>query len=122
MMSIEKTNKPYQILIVEEDSAKIKSISEILKDTEACYNLNSITNISEMLMLLGREGEYADAPCPDIIFIGLNLLTTNGCDLFRAIKENPVLKDIPVVVMSAITKDILKASKLQTSGFITIPG
>ena len=121
-MSIEKNNRPYEILIVEEDRAKIKSISEILKSTETCYNLISITNIPEMLMLLDREGEYANVPCPDIIFIGLDLLTTNGCDLFRIIKEDPGLKDIPVVVMSAITKDILKVSKLQTSGFITIPG
>lgn len=122
MASIEKNIKPYEILIVLDSHSKVKSISEILESTQTCYNLNSITNIPEMLMLLGREGEYADAPCPDIIFIDLNLLTISGCESVRSIKENPDLKDIPLVVMSATAKDIIKISKLRTSGFITIPG
>ncbi len=111
-------------MVVVDNPAMRRSVSEILKDTKTCYNLKIVDNVSQALLILRREGEYADAPPPDIIFFDVDLQAKNGGELLKVIRETPNFKDIPLILISTpkTENDLFKGAVFQASGFITIPG
>jgi chemotaxis family two-component system response regulator Rcp1 len=70
-----------------------------------------------------REGEYANAPRPDLILLDLNLPKKDGREVLQEIKESPTLKIIPVVILttSAAEADILRSYLLHANCYITKP-
>src|ERR1700681_1386132 len=75
------------------------------------------------MALLGRQGEYADVPRPDLILLDLNLPKKDGREVLAEIKESPTLKSIPVVILttSASEADILRSYRLHANCYITKP-
>lgn len=59
-------------------------------------------------------------PKPHLIFMDLFMPNGNGLALLSDIKRRPILKDIPVIVLtnSVNLADIKESYKLQASGFI----
>lgn len=88
-----------------------------------------LTNLSfardgvEALAFLRRQGKFAEAPRPDIIFLDLNMPRKDGREVLAEIKEEPELKNIPVVVLttSADEEDILRSYNLHANCFVTKP-
>jgi CheY-like chemotaxis protein len=77
----------------------------------------------EATAFLHREGEYADAPHPDLILLDLNLPKKNGPQVLAEIKEDPALKHIPVVILtgSKAGEDIIKTYNLHANCYVTKP-
>ena len=75
------------------------------------------------LAFLRREGDYADAPSPDLILLDLNLPKKDGREVLADIKSDESLKHIPVVVLttSQAEEDILRAYKLAANCYIAKP-
>jgi DNA-binding response OmpR family regulator len=75
------------------------------------------------MAFLSREGKHADSPRPDLILLDLNLPKKNGREVLEEIKESPVLKCIPVVILttSASEADILRSYFLHANCYITKP-
>jgi two-component system, chemotaxis family, response regulator Rcp1 len=75
------------------------------------------------MAFLMREGEYANAPRPDLILLDLNLPKKDGREVLKEIKEDPTLKIIPVVILttSASEADILRSYSLHANCYITKP-
>ncbi len=75
------------------------------------------------LSILRREGEHADAPRPDLILLDLNLPFMHGRDFLAAVKEDPVLRRIPVVVLSSSSaeRDITACYSRHANGYIPKP-
>ena len=63
------------------------------------------------MAFLRREGEYADAPRPDLVLLDLNLPRMDGREVLEAIKTDPELANIPVVVLttSEAEEDVLRS-------------
>ncbi len=59
----------------------------------------------------------------DLIFLDLMMPEMDGLSFLRAIRQNPELQDIPVIVCSAIGEPgtITKARELGACGYITKP-
>ena len=74
-------------------------------------------------MFLKKEGKYADATTPDIILLDLNLPKKDGREVLGEIKNDPILKLIPVIVFttSAAEKDILNMYANHANCYITKP-
>ena len=72
---------------------------------------------------LRREGEYADAPRPDLILLDLNLPRKDGREVLAEIKSDEELRDIPVVVLttSEAEEDVLRSYKLHANAYVTKP-
>jgi two-component system response regulator len=72
---------------------------------------------------LNRLGKHSDAPRPDLILLDLNLPKKDGREVLEEIKESPVLKSIPVVILttSASDADILRSYRLHANCYITKP-
>jgi two-component system, chemotaxis family, response regulator Rcp1 len=75
------------------------------------------------MAFLGREGQHANAPRPDLILLDLNLPKKDGREVLEEIKESPALKSIPVVILttSASEEDILRSYRLHANCYITKP-
>ena len=72
---------------------------------------------------LHKKGKYRDAPRPDLVLLDLNLPKKDGSEVLAEMKEDKMLKRIPVVVLttSEAHADILKSYDHQANCYITKP-
>lgn len=75
-----------EILFLEDKLGEIQHVRDTLRDANVRNNLHVVENPSEAAAFLRREGNYRDAPCPDLILLDLNLLETDDGELSAAIK------------------------------------
>ena len=115
--------KPIEILMIEDNPGDVRLTVEALKDTKLNNNLSVVENGVEALSYLRREGDYADAPRPDLILLDLNLPRKDGREVLEEIKQDEDLGRIPVVVLttSQAEEDILKTYDLHANCFISKP-
>lgn len=112
-----------EILMVEDNPADVRLTREAFKDAKVLNNMSVVGDGEEALLFLRRKGNYSDAPRPDLILLDLNLPKKDGREVLAEIKSDPVLKRIPVVVLttSEDEKDVLKAYDLHVNAYITKP-
>jgi CheY-like chemotaxis protein len=77
----------------------------------------------EAIAFLHQEGNYSDAPRPDLILLDLNLPKKDGREVLAEIKNDPDLKRIPVVVLttSKAEEDIIRMYDNYANCYITKP-
>lgn len=100
-MSARAAGRRVDILLVEDNPADQRLISEILRETLALSNLRVAADGVEALAILHRQGKYAEAVRPDLILLDLNLPKKDGREVLAEIKEDRQLKRIPVVVLTS---------------------
>ena len=112
-----------EILLVEDNPADVRLTREALKEGKVRNRLNVVMDGEAALAYLRREGDYASAIRPDLILLDLNLPRKDGRQVLAEIKEDPVLRQIPVVVLTTSTaeKDILQTYNLHVNCYITKP-
>lgn len=117
------TGKPIKIMLVEDNPGDIRLTVEALKESKVKNTLSVVQDGVEALAFLKREGKYASAERPDIIFLDLNLPRKNGREVLAEIKADNILKRIPVVILttSAAEQDILKTYELHANCYVTKP-
>jgi DNA-binding response OmpR family regulator len=72
----------------------------------------------------GKEGlEKAASEKPDIILLDISMPIMNGHETLERLKNNPELKDIPVIMFTAFSdaKDVAKAVELGVTDYVTKP-
>ena len=118
-----KQGTPVEILLVEDNPGDVRLTIEGLKEGKVKNNLHVVGDGVEALAFLRKEGKYGDAVYPDLILLDWNLPKKNGREVLTEIKEDEVLRHIPVVVLttSKAEQDILKAYSLHANCYITKP-
>ena len=93
------------ILVVEDDKSYASSISTKLLEED--FDV-SIVKDGDEAMKSARERK------PDLIFLDIILPIRDGFDMLRELKSDPVLQNIPVLVVSNLgqEKDVEKARAL----------
>ena len=114
---------PIVILLVEDSSPDVWLIGEALKAARVVNTLQVVPDGIEALACLHREGNYAQAPCPDLILLDLNLPRKDGREALAEIKQDDALKHIPVVVLtsSKAEEDIVRSYNLGANAYVTKP-
>ena len=112
------------ILLVEDNPADAFLTREALG--QGTVNNGKVTVVmdgQEALSFLHQEGQYAGVRRPDLILLDLNLPKKDGRTVLAEIKNDPLLKHIPVVVFtsSAAPRDILQAYTLYANCYIIKP-
>lgn len=120
-MSVETEEKHKTIFLVEDNRADIRLIEEALKNSSLPHQVVTVRNGMDAMAYLRQEGEYADAPRPDLILLDLNLPKKDGREVLAEIKADPNLKRIPVVVLttSRNEEDISHSYDLHVNCYIT---
>jgi CheY-like chemotaxis protein len=122
-MHIQSATKPIEVLLVEDNPGDAQLTRIALNDGKMCINLSLAEDGVDALAFLRKQGNYADAPRPDLILLDLNLPRKDGREVLAEIKADPSLRRIPVVVLttSQSDTDILQAYELAANCFITKP-
>jgi two-component system, chemotaxis family, response regulator Rcp1 len=112
-----------KILLVEDNPADADLTCERLEASKILNEITLVKDGMEAMDFLLRNPPYENADRPDLILLDLNLPKKDGRQVLAEIKEMPVLKRIPVVVLtsSAAEEDILKSYDLQASAYVTKP-
>lgn len=114
---------PVEILLVEDDPGDVLIAKEALEDSKVANNLHVVTNGEDALKYLRREAPYEDAPRPGLILLDLNLPRVDGRQVLEQVKEDRVLRKIPVVVLttSEHEEDISTSYDLHANAYVTKP-
>ncbi|HTF31626.1 MAG TPA: response regulator, partial [Flavitalea sp.] len=88
------------ILLVEDNEGDIVLTVEALREAKIHNKVMVVRDGEEALSYLYREGKYADAEMPDIIFLDINLPRIDGKEVLTKIKNDDRLKFIPVVILT----------------------
>jgi CheY-like chemotaxis protein len=96
---------------------------EAFQDYKVANQLHVVQDGADAMAFLRREGEYAGAPRPDLVLLDLNLPRMDGRQVLQAIKGDPELARIPVVVLttSEAEEDVLRSYSLHANAYVTKP-
>jgi two-component system, chemotaxis family, response regulator Rcp1 len=112
-----------ELLLVEDSPGDVRLTREALKDAKVCINLHVASDGAEAMDFLNRVGKHSNVPRPHLILLDLNLPKKDGREVLEEIKGNPVLKTIPVVILttSASDADVVRSYRLHANAHITKP-
>lgn len=115
--------RPIQILLVEDSPSDANLIQISFRQAKIANNLHWVEDGETALDYLLQQGGYENNPRPDLIVLDLNLPGMDGQELLNWIKSDPILKRIPVIVLttSEDEKDILRSYELNANCYITKP-
>jgi CheY-like chemotaxis protein len=108
---------------VEDNEGDIGLIEEVLEEAKIRNNLHIAKDGEEAMLFLHGEGRFSGSPRPDVILLDLNLPKKDGREVLREIKEDDILKNIPVVILttSGAEKDIHRSYDLHANAYVTKP-
>jgi two-component system response regulator len=92
--------QPVDILLVEDNPDHVELILKVLQDSNVLNQVHVVTNGEEALDFLYQHGEYTDAPQPGLILLDIKLPRLDGIEALRQIKADPMLKSIPVAMLT----------------------
>ena len=90
-----------QILVVEDNPVDVQITISGLRDARILNEVHVAEDGAQALQFLKREGQYRDAPRPDIVFLDLNLPKVEGFEVLRRLRESKRLSEIPVLIVSS---------------------
>ncbi len=114
------------ILMADDDEDDRLMARDALHEGRLPNELRFVNDGEELLQYLRREGAYADpadSPRPGLVLLDLNMPKVDGREALAAIKSDPKLRSIPVVVLttSKAEEDVLQTYDLGVNSFITKP-
>ncbi|WP_405599276.1 MULTISPECIES: response regulator [unclassified Pseudoalteromonas] len=118
--------KPITILMADDDEDDRLLTQDALAESRVLNDLHFVEDGVELLEYLERRGKFADkavSPRPGLILLDLNMPRMDGREALEAIKANPNLKGIPVVILttSQQEEDMVKGYNLGAASYITKP-
>ncbi|WP_224332162.1 response regulator [Haloprofundus halobius] len=117
------SGRPAKILLVEDNPGDVRLTEEVFREGQIDNTLHVATDGVEALDFLFKRGEHADAPCPDIVLLDLNLPRKNGDEVLEEIRNDADLSKLPVIVLtsSEAESDVAKSYELHANAYLTKP-
>lgn len=108
------------VYLVDDDEDDLNFVQEALYENS--YK-GPVTTAPNGKVLMDRLTKEHETPKPDVILLDLNMPLKNGFQALEEIRNNPTLKDIPVIILTASSKkeDEAKCFELGCNLFYTKP-
>ena len=121
-----KQRKPIIILYADDDPEDRMLVKDALDESRLANELHFVEDGEELMDYLHRQGKYSELKntlYPGLILLDLNMPKKDGREALEEIKKDPILRRIPVVVLttSKAEEDIYRSYDLGVSGFIVKP-
>jgi len=109
---LEETVKPYKILAVDDESANLMLLKEVLQDD---YHLIFAKNGQDALKRMSQN--------PDLVLLDIMMPEMDGYEVCRRLQENPATQKVPIIFLTAkiSTQDEIKGFEMGASDYITKP-
>lgn len=114
------------ILMADDDAEDCLLTKKAMEKAHLVNRLEFVRDGEELMDYLHRRGQYErlqGEPLPGLILLDLNMPKKDGRQALQEIKSHPVLKEIPVVVLttSKDEADVHKSYGLGANSFISKP-
>ncbi|MFM9901723.1 MAG: response regulator [Polaromonas sp.] len=112
-----------EILLVEDNEDDVFLTREAFEAASLRVSLHHVDNGEKCMRFLRKQGEYADAPSPDLILLDMHMPVMDGYEVMTEIVKDDKLRHLPVVVLTTSyeAEDIQKMYGLRCNSFITKP-
>jgi CheY-like chemotaxis protein len=109
------------VLLVEDNAGDVRLTQEAFED--GTHRLHVVTDGVAALDFLHQRGEYEDAPRSDLVLLDLNLPRKDGEAVLTEIREDPVLGNIPVIILTSsdVEEDVREAYDRRANAYLTKP-
>src|ERR1700751_2545471 len=115
------TSRPINILLVEDDADDIELTRRALERAKVRNQIWTVTDGASALAFLRGQPPHQDAPRPDLVLLDLNLPRLDGRDVLLRIREDPQLRTLPVVVLTASDQEQERLAAIGADAFLTKP-
>lgn len=112
------------VLLVDDNQADVDLTKETLSLGRFTSDVRAVPNGEEAMAYLKRIGRYGDTTRPDLMILDLNLPKKDGRAVLRAVKSDPTLRKIPIVIFSTSQSqhDIGTSYALGANSYVSKPG
>ena len=102
----------FHILIIDDDPIGARLLQEVMKNIQRPHELHFVWDGLTALDFLRRRGVHRNAPRPSLILLDVNMARVDGLETLVAIKSDPELRAIPVIMLSTSSaqRDIWESS------------
>jgi CheY-like chemotaxis protein len=97
-------NKLAHILLVEDNRMDVELTMDAFHEAKLLNTIHVASNGQEALDYLFGRGRYADRkafPLPNLVLLDLKLPGIDGFEVLRQVKSTPILKRLPVVILTS---------------------
>ncbi len=72
---------------------------------------------------LRKQGDFADAPTPDLVLLDLNMPVMDGREVLEQVTVDESLQHLPIVILTTSDdeKDVLSSYRLRASSYVVKP-
>lgn len=115
-----------EVLLVEDVAADVDLTLRAFKRAKFANPVRVVRDGAEALDYLNGAGRFARRQrvvLPQLVLLDLNLPKVSGLEVLRQIKENPLTRSVPVVVLSGSHRDenIIESGRLGAENYIIKP-
>jgi two-component system, chemotaxis family, response regulator Rcp1 len=112
-----------RVLLVEDDPGDTELTKAALGDAKLTLDLAIVDDGEKAMAYLRKELPYAGVPTPDVVILDLNLPRKDGRQVLTEIKEDPSLRDIPIVILttSDAEEDVARSYAAGANCYVTKP-
>lgn len=100
---------PVEVLMVEDNRGDVVLVQAAIEKAGLPYQLTVVSDGAEAVEFLHRRGKYAASTRPELITLDLKLPCKNGCEVLEDIRLDPVLGEIPLVLLSSSKSELRRA-------------
>lgn len=115
--------RPIEILLVEDSPSDANLTIREFSKAKIANNLHWVEDGETAMEYLRHQGEFTDAPRPDLILLDLNLPGMDGREVLEEVKSDSHLKRIPIVILTTSNDehDVLRSYNLNANCYVTKP-
>lgn len=113
------------ILLAEDNANDVELTLAALKENHVVNRVDVVRDGAEALDYLGCRNHYAGRPGgnPALLLLDLKMPKVDGIEVVRAVKSDPALKTIPVVVLTSSRDehDLVRSYNLGVNAYVVKP-
>lgn len=120
---MQNKSRQIEILLVEDNAGDVFLTKKAFEKAKIENNILVANDGDIALKMLRKQGEYSEIPTPDLVLLDINLPKVNGHEVLVEIKNDKLLKRIPVVMLtsSKAEQEVLATYNLHANSFIVKP-
>jgi CheY-like chemotaxis protein len=99
------TLQDLEILLIEDNEGDIRLTIEAFSEAKIRNHIRVVRDGEEALSYLRKQAPFEDARTPDIILLDINLPKVDGKEVLLTMKQDPLLKLIPVIMLTTSSAD-----------------
>lgn len=117
------TNESVEVLLVDDNEDDIVLIEEAFVAAKMINVISKVRDGEEALAYLRQEGRYERVRRPGLVLLDINMPKKNGFEVLQAMKADPCLNSLPVVMLTTSDRedDIAKSYMNGASSYIRKP-